>query len=62
MCATIVKILDGICHPGLNVKQVSRGPSKFTISELYLLAIGGQFGVPVEMSSHNEFLVCIPSF
>ena len=49
MCATIVKILDGICHPGLNVKQVSRGLYKFTISELYLLAIGGQFGVPVGM-------------
>ena len=53
-----MKNLDGIYHPGLNVKQVNRGP--FTISELCWIAIRGQFRVPVGMGSHAEFLVSIP--
>lgn len=48
----------GICHPGFNVKQANRGPSKFTTSKLYLLAIRGQFELPVGMGSHDKFLVC----
>ena len=50
--------LGGICHTCLNVKQVNIGPSKSTISKLYLLAIRGQFGVPVGIRSHDKFLVC----
>ena len=53
-----MKNLDGIYHPGLNVKQVNRGP--FTISELCWIAIRGQFRVPVGMGSHAKFLVSIP--
>ena len=53
-----MKNLDGICYPGLNVKEVNRGPS--TIRELCWITIRGQFRVLVGMESHVEFLVCIP--
>ena len=44
----------------LERQTVNRRLSKFTISELCLITIKGQFRIPVVTESHDEFLVCIP--